>query len=150
MPNHDEQHLPPAHRGGDPRGRCFRTHGAHVRRPKRGAARERGIVPASRQRADLAPRCQERGTLRAMSHYGKFRGVVVDNVDPEAIGRVKVAVRAVLGETSAWAMPCVPYTPMPPSDLMLPEIGTQVWVEFENGNPSYPIWSGRFWTKPEI
>src|ERR1700691_5265309 len=97
---------------------------------------ERGIVPASRQRADLAPRSRERGALRTMSHYGKFRGVVVDNVDPEAIGRVKVAVRAVLGETSAWAMPCVLYTPMPPSDLMLPEIGTQVWVEFENGNPS--------------
>jgi uncharacterized protein involved in type VI secretion and phage assembly len=25
---------------------------------------------------------------------------------------------------------------------MIPQIGTGVWVEFEQGNPDYPIWSG--------
>lgn len=85
-----------------------------------------------------------------MPHYGKFRGIVTDNVDPERVGRVLVSVPAVLGDVNAWAMPCVPYSLAPLSELVLPEIGTQVWVEFENGNPSYPIWSGRFWTTPRI
>jgi Type VI secretion system/phage-baseplate injector OB domain len=82
--------------------------------------------------------------------YGKFRGIVVDNVDPEGIGRVMVKVPAVLGVHSLWALPCVPYSPAPPTPFEVPQPGSQVWVEFEGGNPELPIWTGCFWTKPAI
>ena len=28
---------------------------------------------------------------------------------------------------------------------MVPQIGAGVWVEFEQGDPDYPIWVGGFW-----
>lgn len=28
---------------------------------------------------------------------------------------------------------------------MVPQIGAGVWVEFERGDPDYPIWVGGFW-----
>jgi uncharacterized protein involved in type VI secretion and phage assembly len=44
-----------------------------------------------------------------------------------------------------WAMPCVPYAGSGVGFCCLPDPGTGVWVEFEAGDPSYPIWSGCFW-----
>ena len=41
--------------------------------------------------------------------YGKYRGLVVENIDPLQIGRVLLQCPDVLGEIpSSWAMPCVP------------------------------------------
>jgi hypothetical protein len=78
--------------------------------------------------------------------YGKYRGIVIDNVDPEQIGRVLVQVSAVMGEIpSSWAMPCVPAAGIQAGCFVLPPIGSQVWVEFEQGDPDYPIWTGGFW-----
>lgn len=85
------------------------------------------------------------------SHYfGKYRGVVTDNRDPTQRGRLKVRVPAVLDEAEVWAMPCVPYAGDGVGLYTLPEPDTGVWVEFEGGDPSYPIWSGFFWGDGEL
>ena len=79
-------------------------------------------------------------------HYGKYRGLVIDNIDPEQIGRILVQVPDVLGEIPAsWAMPCVPAAGIQAGCFIVPPIGSQVWVEFEQGDPDYPIWTGGFW-----
>jgi hypothetical protein len=82
----------------------------------------------------------------AQRFYGKYRGLVIENIDPEQIGRVLVQVPDVLGETpSSWAMPCVPAAGIQSGCFVVPPIGSQVWVEFEQGDPDYPIWTGGFW-----
>jgi hypothetical protein len=78
--------------------------------------------------------------------YGKYRGLVIENIDPEQIGRVMLQVPDVLGEIpSSWAMPCVPVAGIQAGIFAVPPIGSQVWVEFEQGDPDYPIWTGGFW-----
>lgn len=83
-------------------------------------------------------------------YFGKYRGTVTDNADPTSRGRIKVRVPAVLGELEIWAMPCVPYAGDGVGFYCLPKTGTGVWVEFEAGDPSYPIWSGCFWADSQI
>ncbi|MFM9373415.1 phage baseplate assembly protein V [Streptomyces sp. Da 82-17] len=76
-------------------------------------------------------------------HLGKFRGRVVDNNDPLHIGRVTVEVPDVLGdEPSTWALPCLPFTGPQAGQFVVPSPGAGVWVEFEQGDPSFPIWTG--------
>jgi len=77
--------------------------------------------------------------------FGKYRGVVADNDDPTGRGRLLIKVPAVMGGEPVWAMPCVPYAGTNMGLYMMPEPGTGVWVEFEAGDPSYPIWVGCFW-----
>ena len=78
--------------------------------------------------------------------FGKYRGKIENNIDPMLQGRVQVSVPAVLGDGSlAWAMPCVPYAGSGVGLFMIPPVGTNIWVEFESGNPDYPIWAGCFW-----
>lgn len=79
-------------------------------------------------------------------YYGKYRGIVIENVDPQQIGRVLVQVPDVLGTTpSTWAMPCVPAAGIQAGIFVVPPMGSRVWVEFEQGDPDYPIWTGGFW-----
>jgi len=77
--------------------------------------------------------------------YGKYRGKVQDNRDPQRQGRVKVVVPALAEGDLNWAMPCVPYAGPQEGFLMLPPVGANIWVEFEGGDPNYPIWTGGFW-----
>ena len=78
--------------------------------------------------------------------YGKYRGMVINNIDPKQIGRLLVQVSDVLGPIpSSWAMPCVPITGKQMGTYMLPQIGAGVWVEFEQGDPDKPIWVGGYW-----
>ena len=85
-------------------------------------------------------------------YYGKYRGVVLNNVDPMQIGRLMIQVPDVAGLIpSSWAMPCVPIAGIQNGMVALPIIGSGVWVEFEQGDPDHPIWSGCFWgTAAEI
>ncbi len=79
-------------------------------------------------------------------YYGKYRGMVVNNIDPMQIGRLMLQVPAVLGEIpSSWAMPCFPVTGHQMGFWSIPQIGTGVWVEFESGDPDYPIWTGAWY-----
>ncbi|GHD05184.1 baseplate assembly protein [Streptomyces violarus] len=76
-------------------------------------------------------------------YLGKFRGRVVDNNDPLRIGRVTVEVPDVLGdEPSTWALPCLPFTGPESGQFVVPPPGAGVWVEFEQGDPSFPVWTG--------
>ncbi len=78
--------------------------------------------------------------------FGKYRGVVTDNQDPETRGRVQVRVPTVLGDQTVWAMPCAPVANTDGSGFFaMPDVDACVWVEFEAGNLNYPIWSGGFW-----
>lgn len=78
--------------------------------------------------------------------YGKFRGTVVSNVDPEQRGRITAMVPDVLGLTpSSWALPCVPLAGKTEGTYLVPQFGAAVWIEFEQGDPDYPIWTGGFW-----
>lgn len=82
-------------------------------------------------------------------YYGKYRGVVVD-VDAATM-RIKASVPAVLGGvTSGWASPCVPYAGPQVGFLMLPDIGSGVWIEFESGDVSFPVWTGCYWNTGDI
>jgi uncharacterized protein involved in type VI secretion and phage assembly len=78
--------------------------------------------------------------------HGKYRGTVVQNVDPEQRGRIQVLVPDVSGLIpSSWAMPCVPFAGEQSGVYVVPQIGAGVWIEFEQGDPDYPIWVGGFW-----
>ncbi|HWP42598.1 MAG TPA: phage baseplate assembly protein V [Blastocatellia bacterium] len=79
------------------------------------------------------------------SFFGKYRGLVRDNEDPTGRGRLKVIVPAVMGDVEIWALPCTPYAGNNMGLYTMPEKDTGVWIEFEAGDPSYPIWVGCFW-----
>lgn len=81
-------------------------------------------------------------------YYGKYRGIVEDNRDPWRLGRVQVSVARVFGKGSHhWAMPCVPYAGAGVGLFVVPPIGANVWVEFEEGDKERPVWTGAFWGK---
>ena len=79
-------------------------------------------------------------------YYGKYRGTVLQNVDPEQMARIQVMVPDVSGLLpSSWAMPCVPIAGKSSGTFVVPQIGAGVWIEFEQGDPDYPVWTGGFW-----
>jgi uncharacterized protein involved in type VI secretion and phage assembly len=81
--------------------------------------------------------------------YGEYRGTVVD-VDAATL-RIKARVPAVLGETpTGWCLPCVPYAGPSVGLFLIPEVDAGVWIEFEAGDVSYPIWSGCYWRSGEL
>ncbi len=83
--------------------------------------------------------------------YGKYRGIVVDVSDPDKLGRITAQVPEVLyEETSPWALPAAPFAGPSHGLVLIPEKGDGVWIEFEAGDPSRPIWSGGWWAKDEL
>ncbi|MEU4244758.1 phage baseplate assembly protein V [Actinoplanes sp. NPDC026619] len=91
---------------------------------------------------DLADRARNRW-------YGKYRGQVTA-VDETTL-RIKATVPSVLGSVpTGWCLPCVPYAGPQVGFFFLPEAGAAVWIEFEGGDVSYPIWVGCFWRAGEI
>jgi uncharacterized protein involved in type VI secretion and phage assembly len=94
--------------------------------------------------ADLVEKTERR-------FYGKYRGFVVDNQDPMTIGRLKVRIPSVLGDSvvSGWATPCAPFGGAANQGfLFIPGKDAGVWVEFEEGDLEFPIWAGTFWSLP--
>lgn len=92
-------------------------------------------------------------------YFGKYRGIVVDNKDPLKLGRLTLRVPSVLIDdpdtpdsdesVTDWAYPCAPCGGIGEQGFFfIPDIGAQVWVEFEEGNLDHPIWVGTFWANP--
>jgi hypothetical protein len=84
-------------------------------------------------------------------YYGKYRGLVEDNNDPQHLGRLRARVPEVLGDVvSGWALPCTPYAGDGSGQYTIPEPGTRVWMEFEAGDIERPIWSGCWWSQGQL
>jgi uncharacterized protein involved in type VI secretion and phage assembly len=84
-------------------------------------------------------------------YYGLYRGIVTNNDDDQSLGRIKAQVPTVLGDVeSGWCMPCVPYAGDQVGIAFLPEVGSGVWIAFEGGDVSYPVWVGSFWRSGEL
>lgn len=81
-------------------------------------------------------------------YFGKYRGVVVNNVDPMFMGRLLVQVPDFSVIPIAWAMPCFPVAGLQMGFYAVPPPLAGVWVEFEQGDPDYPIWTGCYWGTP--
>jgi uncharacterized protein involved in type VI secretion and phage assembly len=76
-------------------------------------------------------------------YFGKYRGVVRDNQDPLMLGRIKARVSEVTGsDETGWALPCAPFGGSGMGFFAIPDTGAGVWIEFEHGDPDYPIWAG--------
>jgi Type VI secretion system/phage-baseplate injector OB domain len=86
----------------------------------------------------------------AQRFHGKYRGKVENNVDPLERGRLQVTVPSVPGLRLGWALPCTPYAGAGVGFYTMPPVDANVWVEFEGGDPNYPIWSGCFWEAGEV
>ena len=86
------------------------------------------------------------GLVKGQKYYGKYRGTVANNIDPQQMGRIQAIVPDVLGLIpSSWAMPCMPFAGIQNGVYTVPQIGAGVWIEFEQGDPDYPVWVGGFW-----
>lgn len=71
-------------------------------------------------------------------YYSKYAGIVADDPQPDAMGRIRVTVPGVLGDgVILRARPCMPY-----GHFYLPPPKAHIWVEFEGGDTRYPIWVG--------
>lgn len=74
--------------------------------------------------------------------FGVYRGVVADVADPLNMGRIKANVPQVMAETvTGWAWPI---TPTSGQVVTTPSLGEGVFIQFEGGDPSYPLWVGKF------
>lgn len=83
--------------------------------------------------------------------YGKFRGTVTDVEDPEQRGRLKATVPEVLHDVpTGWAEPCAPYGGDGEGLWAIPPVGAGVWMEFEAGDPSRPVWTGCWWPSGQV
>jgi uncharacterized protein involved in type VI secretion and phage assembly len=79
-------------------------------------------------------------------YYGKYRGTVLEAEDPMRMGRIIAEVPQVQGLLpSTWAMPCLPFAGIQSGSWVVPPVGAGVWIEFEQGDPNYPIWTGGYW-----
>jgi Type VI secretion system/phage-baseplate injector OB domain len=83
-------------------------------------------------------------------YYGKYRGKVVSPLDPMRKGRILVMVPSVSQVIPIWAEPCVPFAGLGVGTFFVPPINASVWIEFEEGNPRYPIWTGGYWDEKDL
>ena len=84
--------------------------------------------------------------MESRKYFGKYRGTVTQNIDPEQRGRLQVEIPDVLNLVpSTWAEACVPLSGtvgLPMGVYVVPPVGAAVWVEFEHGDPNLPVWVG--------
>lgn len=82
--------------------------------------------------------------------YGKYRGIVSNTQDSSGLGRIKAKVPEILGtQETGWALPCS-YAGNGEGLFAIPPVGAGVWIEFEAGDPSRPVWSGGWWGTGQV
>ena len=76
--------------------------------------------------------------------FGIYRAKVVDNKDPQNIGRVKVVIPSLAGEdVQVWARPMSPFGYKPThGSHVVPDVGCLVYIMFENGDIRFPVYVG--------
>jgi len=82
--------------------------------------------------------------------YGKYRGIVVDTLDPEERGRIRAIVPDIGSAPLSWALPCLPGAGVDAGLFVLPPVGAPVWIEFERGDMDFPVWTGGYWDGADV
>jgi Type VI secretion system/phage-baseplate injector OB domain len=83
------------------------------------------------------------GLNQPTKYLGKYRGTVINNLDPMQLGRIQALVPDVSSTLpTSWAMPCLPVAGIQMGVCVVPPLNAGVWIEFEQGDPDYPIWTG--------
>lgn len=84
-------------------------------------------------------------------YYSSYRGYVADNNDPDNFGRIKVIVPGITNDKvhTKWVWPKNQFSGKGYGMQVLPVKGDIVWVEFENGNVRFPLWSHGHFAKNE-
>jgi len=101
--------------------------------------------------SDMEQMVVELAEFQRGRYFGKYRGLVREVDDPENMGRIIAQVPEVYGEAdSPWALPSVPFAGPNHGLVVLPEVEDGVWIEFEAGDPSRPIWTGCWWARGEM
>lgn len=94
----------------------------------------------------------EQPPFQEKRYFGTYRGKVVDNNDPQRLGRVKCICHEVLGLeiTTDWAAyKGGAYGGSSNSGAFAaPDIGATVFIEFESGDVNRPLYSGVWWGQP--
>jgi uncharacterized protein involved in type VI secretion and phage assembly len=97
------------------------------------------------------PQFDESSEPRSSRFYGKYRALVADNQDPNNMGRVKAKVPEILGDVvTGWALPALPYSGNGVGVYTIPAIDAGIWIEFEAGDLSRPIWTGCWWGNEQL
>ena len=83
--------------------------------------------------------------------FGKYRAIVKQVLDGDDLGKLIVTLPEVYDDQdSPPAWPCVPYAGPKHGFVALPEQNDGVWVEFEAGDPSNPVWTGCWWADGDM
>ena len=84
--------------------------------------------------------------------FGKYRGLVRAVGEDDELGFITAIVPEIFGDELELkrCAPAVPFAGSSHGLVALPEVGDGVWIEFEAGNASKPIWSGFWWADDEI
>lgn len=99
----------------------------------------------------LAEILQKNGVEYLGRYYSIYRGIVLDNKDPEEMGRILVKVPSVQGGVKVWARSkAIIGGPDFGVKFLPPRLGEIVYVEFEKGAPLSALWSYHGWGKREI
>ena len=101
--------------------------------------------------ATIGELIQKYGVEYIGRYYSNYRGVVIDNVDPNQMGRIFVMLPGIHDGVRTWARPkAMPGGLKYGLKWITPRVGEVVWVEFENGDPLKAIWNYYGWTMGDI
>lgn len=79
--------------------------------------------------------------------YGLYRAKVVERDDERQRGRIKVQIPSVSGEgKSQWVEACMNTAYDGGGDISIPKVGDTVWIAFEEGDITKPVYVGNFFS----
>ena len=85
-------------------------------------------------------------------YYGIYRGIVESVEEGDNLGIISVKIPDVFGpnHTVSRVRPCSPFAGDKHGFVAIPEPGDGVWIQFEAGKTSLPVWIGFWWASGEI
>lgn len=99
---------------------------------------------------NLAKLIVDHGLEGIHRYYSIYPGQVVNNVDTQELNRLKVFVPGVQGGVCLWALPRHQHGSKNTGFKYLsPKVGDWVWVSFEQGAATHPLWEYHSWAKQE-
>lgn len=87
------------------------------------------------------------------SHYfGIYRGIVDAIEEGDNLGIISVKIPDVFGADHVVekVRPCSPFAGDKHGFVTIPEVGDGVWIQFEAGQTSLPVWIGFWWAAGEM